>query len=126
MSIVHPDAYIVDIVGPFQGSLNDANITKEIFETNNSLVEWLGGSGQMIIDRGFRDVIDVFVSLGYGAHMPAFLKKGDKQHQTIDINNTRLSTKSKWVVEVFHSRLKKWKFLDDRIHNSLIPKLKVL
>ena len=126
MSIVHPDAYIVDIIGPFQGSLNDANITKEILETNNSLVEWLGGNGQMIIDRGFRDVIDVFVSLGYDAHMPAFLKKGDKQHQTTDINNTRLSTKSRWVVEAFHSRLKKWKFLDDRIHNSLIPKLKVL
>ena len=41
---MHPDAYIVDIFGPFQGTLNNANTIKEILETNNSLVEWLGGS----------------------------------------------------------------------------------
>ncbi len=37
MSIVHPDAYVVDVIGPFQGSLNDTNITREILETNNEL-----------------------------------------------------------------------------------------
>ena len=57
MSIVHPDAYVVDVIGPFQANLNDANIAKEILETHNSLATWLQGTGQIIVDRGFRDVI---------------------------------------------------------------------
>ena len=80
----------------------------------------------MIVDRGFRDVIEVLQNLGYDAHMPNFLKRGEKQHSTIEINSTRLCTKARWTIETFHIRLKKWRFFDDRIHNSLIPKLKVL
>ena len=37
MSIVQLHDYIVDIIGPFEGTLNDANSTKEILETNNCL-----------------------------------------------------------------------------------------
>jgi hypothetical protein len=125
MSVVHPDAYIADIIGPFEGTLNDANIAKEILETNNALATWLGGKGQMIVDRGFRDSIKAFEDLGYEIHMPAFLKKGEKQHSTTEMNEARLCTKTRWSVEAFHGRLKKWRFLDERIHNSLIPKLKV-
>ena len=54
MSIVLPDSYIIDIIGPYQGTLSDANITKEIIETNNSIVTWLGDERHMIKDRGFR------------------------------------------------------------------------
>ncbi|CAF1685892.1 unnamed protein product, partial [Didymodactylos carnosus] len=85
----------VDIIDPFQGSLNDANITKEILEKTNSLAEWLRGDGQMIVDGGSRDVNEVFQDLGYDKHMPAFLKKGDKQHRTIDINSTNQGGPSK-------------------------------
>jgi hypothetical protein len=74
MSIAHPDTYIVHIIGPFQGSLYDANITKEIRETNNSLNEWLRGNGQIIVDRGSRDVTELFQNLGYDTTMPAFKK----------------------------------------------------
>jgi hypothetical protein len=35
MSIVHPDAYVVDVIGPFQASLNDASIANEILEFCN-------------------------------------------------------------------------------------------
>jgi hypothetical protein len=125
MSIVHADGYIADIIGPFQGNLNDASIAKEILETNNSLAMWLGGNGHFIVDRRFRDVVEVFQDLGYETHMPAFMKKGEKQHTTIDINNSRMCTKVRWSVEAFHGRLKKWRIFEDKIHNSLIPKLKV-
>ena len=64
MSIVLPDSYIIDIIGPFQGTLNHASITKEIIETNNSIVTWLDGEEQMIMDRGFRDVVQIFENLG--------------------------------------------------------------
>ena len=126
MSIVHPDGYIVDVIGPFQGNLNDASIAKEILETNNSLAIWLGGNGHTIVDRGFRDVIEVFQDLDYETHTPSFLKKGDKQHSTADANNSRMCTKIRWIVEAFHGRLKKWRIFDDKIHNTLIPKLEVM
>ncbi|CAM4834786.1 unnamed protein product [Rotaria magnacalcarata] len=41
MSIVHPDDYVSDVIGPFQGTLNDASIAEEILATNNALATWL-------------------------------------------------------------------------------------
>ena len=125
MYIVLPDSYIIDIIGPCQETLNDANITKEIIETNNSIVTWLGSEGHMIMDRGLRDVVQVFEDLGYETHLPDFLINGETQLSTEDINIGRLCTKTRWVVEAFHERLKKRRMMDDRIHNSMIPKLKV-
>ena len=125
MSIVLPDSYIIDIIGSYQGILNDANITKEIIETSNSIVMWLGGEGHMIMDRRFRDAVQVFENLGYETHLPAFLINGETQLSTEGINIGRLCTKARWVVEAFHRRLKNWRMMDDRIHNSMIPKLKV-
>ena len=125
MSIVLPVSYIIDIIGSYQGTLNDANITKEIIETNKSIVMWLGGEGHMIMDRRFSDVVQVFEDLEYETHLPAFLINGETQLSTEDINIGRLCTKIRWVVEAFHGRLKDWHMMDDRIHNSLIPKLKV-
>ncbi|CAF2141157.1 unnamed protein product [Rotaria magnacalcarata] len=124
MSIVHPDDYVSDVIGPFQGTLNDASIAEEILATNNALATWLGSNGHIIVDRGFRDVIETFQDLGYETHMPSFLKKGEKQHSTIDMNNSRMCTEIRWSVEAFHGRLKKWRIFQDKIHNSLIPKLK--
>ena len=127
MSIVLPDSYVIDIFGSFQDTMNDANnvITKEIIDTNKSIATWLDGEGQMIMDRGFRDVVEGFEQLGYETHLPPFLKKHDVQLSTEDINTGRLCTKTRWVVEAFHGRLKKWRILDDRVHNSLISKLRV-
>ncbi|CAF1685086.1 unnamed protein product [Rotaria magnacalcarata] len=125
MSIVHPDDYVSDVIGPFQGTLNDASIAEEILATNNALATWLGSNGHIIVDRGFRDVIETFQDLGYETHMPSFLKKGEKQHSTIDMNNSRMCTKIRWSVEAFHGRLKKWRIFQDKIHNLLIPKLKI-
>ncbi|CAF1528085.1 unnamed protein product [Rotaria magnacalcarata] len=95
MSIVHPDAYIVDIIGPFQGSLNDANITKKILETNNSLVEWLGGNGQMIVDRGFRDDIIRIICAGLNCCRGAmFINASSSYHQKLaQIMRIRVSSR---------------------------------
>ena len=126
MSIVHPDSYVQDIIGPFEGNLNDASIAKEILETNNALATWLGGNGHFVIDRGFRDVVQIFQNLGYETHMLSFLKNGEKQHSTVDINNSRMCTKIRWTVEAFHRRTKKWLIFDNEVQNSFIPKLKVM
>ena len=51
----------------------------------------------MIVDRGFRDTTEGWQQLGYEIRMPAFLKKGEKQHSTTHINLLRLCTKNSVV-----------------------------
>ena len=105
--------------------MNDTNITKEIININNSISTWLDGEGQMIMDRGFRNVVEIFEQLGYETHLAPFLKKYNVQLSAEDIYTGRLCTKTRWVVEAFHGCLKKWRIFDYRIYNSLIPKLTV-
>ena len=77
----------------------------------------------MIVDRGFRDVVETISELGYEPKMPVYLSKGQKQHTTQEANEARLETKTRWTVESCHARLKKWRFFSDRIENQLLPKL---
>jgi hypothetical protein len=73
-----------------------------------------------IVDRGFRDVAGVFEDLGFAVEMPGFLQKGEKQLTAEQANDTRMTTKTRWVVESFHSQLKKWRFFSERISQDFI------
>ncbi|CAF0912338.1 unnamed protein product [Didymodactylos carnosus] len=77
----------------------------------------------MIVDRIFRDVVQVFTDLDYEVKMPYYLEKGNKQHTTLEANESRLVTKVRWTVESFHARFKNWRFFSDRIENQMLPKL---
>jgi len=92
MSIVHPNPYIVHIIGPFHGSFNDANITKEIRETNNSLNEWFGGNRQTMVDRGSRDVTELFQNLGYDTTMLDFKKSTSTMQDYITNQDEQLKS----------------------------------
>jgi hypothetical protein len=105
MSLVLPDGYILETIGPFRGTMNDASIAENFLETNNELVEWCGGNGQMILDRGFRDVKKTFEKLGYEIRMPDFLQKGEKQHSTLASNTSRLCSKTRWIVESYQGQI---------------------
>ena len=59
-----------------------------------------------IVDRGFRDVAGVFEDLGFAVKMPGFLKQDEKQFTAEQANDTRMTTKTRWVVESFHSQFK--------------------
>ena len=67
----------------------------------------------MIVDRGFRDIIEVFSDLGYEPKMPVYLRKGQKQYTTQEVNEARVVTKVRWTVESYHARLKKWRFFSE-------------
>lgn len=56
MSLVLPTSYIFEIIGPFRETTIDASIAERILQTNNELVVRSDDSGQIIFDRGFRDV----------------------------------------------------------------------
>ena len=123
MSLVLPNGYILDTIGPFNGNMNDATIADNITRTCNDLIQWCDYGDVMIVDRGFRDVIDAFTDLGYEPKMPCFLTKRQKQHDVEEANRSRLVTKIRWRVESYHARMKKWLFIGGRVENHFIPKL---
>ncbi|CAF2055097.1 unnamed protein product [Rotaria magnacalcarata] len=110
MSLVIPDGYVLDLIGPFYGKHNDAAISRAILDKCTELSVLCEDNDTHIVDRGFRDVAEEFQALGYDLKMPGLLSKGDKQLSTIEANESRLITKCRWVVESFHARFKKWRF----------------
>ena len=50
------DGYIVDILGPYAASDNDATILRDIIHKENSIKEMLLKEDILLLDRGFRDV----------------------------------------------------------------------
>ncbi|CAF3368604.1 unnamed protein product [Rotaria sp. Silwood2] len=79
-----------------------------------------------IVDRGFRDVADTFEDLGFDVKMPGFLRKGAKQLDIEQANETRMITKTRWVVESFHSQFKKWRFFSERISQDFLLNIDIL
>ncbi|CAF5064481.1 unnamed protein product [Rotaria magnacalcarata] len=110
MSLILPDGYVLDLIGPFYGKHNGAAISKAILDKCTELSVLCEDNDTHIVDRGFRDVAEEFQALGYNLKMPGLLSKGDKQLSTIEANESRLITKCRWVVESFHARFKKWCF----------------
>ena len=90
MSLVLPDGYVVDLLGPFYGKNNDSSITKEILRTCTDLSVLCQDDDIQIVDRGFRDVAAEFEALGYDMKMPGLLGEHDKQLSANDANESRL------------------------------------
>ncbi|CAF1663287.1 unnamed protein product, partial [Didymodactylos carnosus] len=123
LSVLFPDGYAVDCLGPFPANANDAKITESILQLNNTFQYWCEDGDVAIVDRAFRDVIESLEENGFDVRMPSFLPPKQKQLTTKEANSTRLITKNRWVVEAYHARLKDWSLLSERIHNSLIPNI---
>lgn len=62
----------LDTIGPFSSTINDASIAKVITCTCDELINWCEKDDLIILDREFRDVVDVFIDLGYGQRMAKF------------------------------------------------------
>ena len=122
LSLVFPDGYVLESIGPYlaDGKNNDAGITQYILDLHSYLTEWLSEGDVCVVDRGFRDVFDVFEDLGLETKLPAFLKKGLSQHSAEEANQSRLVTKVRWAVEAYHGRIKKWRFFDKLILHDFI------
>ena len=115
MSIVLPDGHVLETIGPFysDGHNNDAGMTSKILkEEGYGVLDWLKSSPNqvMVVDRGFRNVIDELQSMGITAQMPSIDVKGSKQPSTESANKSRLVTKVRWVVEAYQ----KIKFFENR------------
>jgi len=100
MSIVLPDGYVLDTIGPFasNGSNNDVAMTAEILrQVELGVDQWIKkGEQNIIVDRGFRNVVEYLRGLGAQVYMPTVTTK--KQDNVSEANNSRLVTKVRWVV----------------------------
>lgn len=94
------DGYIVDIMGPYlaDSENNDANILNKTLLKDDTLLNWLREDDIFVLDRGFRDLLDVIDSVGLRSESPYFQGKGQKQHSQFEANTSRLVTQIRWAV----------------------------
>lgn len=107
--IVAPDGYILDIQGPYFADArnNDASILENEFERDAvTMRHWFQNGDILIVDRGYRDSIPLLNQLGITWKMPALLPAGRRQLTTEEANDSRLVTKTRWVVEARNGHLK--------------------
>lgn len=96
MVIVTTTGYYVSVLGPYfaDNKNNDASILNHILKNNiEEIKQWVKTSDIFVVDRGFRDSVELLSHLGIQAEIPAFMKKGEKQMQTEEANASRLVTK---------------------------------
>ena len=122
MSLVFPDGYVLDSIGPYMadGKTNDAGITEHILNLHGDLADWVSEGYVCVVDRAFSYVLGVFEGLGLETKMPSYLKKGVSQHTTKEAKELRLATEVRWVIEAYHGRVKKWIFFDKIIQHDFL------
>ena len=115
--------YIVDMLGPFEGTENDASIMKRALENSSALGGFLQAGYFCFVDRGFRGAEKYMEERGLVVRMPAL--KGKRNQLTVEeANASRYVTKIRWVVEAVHGIIKqKFKLLLYQTDNKLLPKL---
>lgn len=117
--LVAPDGYKLDIHGPYfsDSRNNDAAMLNNEFQKDvDRMREWFPEGSIVVVDRGYRDATDLLQHLGISWKMPALLTPGQRQHSTEEANETRLITKTRWLVEARNGHIKSiFKFLDGTI-----------
>lgn len=124
--LVGPDGYILDVHGPYfsDAKNNDAAILQHEINLDEELQEWMQPGDIVIVDRGYRDNIEMFERLGVVYYMPSLLKPGQKQFTTAEANASRIVTKSRWIVEGRNGHMKTiFKFLDGTIQMTHLQNL---
>ena len=122
-TICTTDGFIVDMLGPYLANQNDAEILKSVVEDPHGLRRFLKEGDVFVLDRGFRDVKEKLEEQNFKVLMPA-LKGKRKQLSADESNESRFVTKIRWAVESVHCVLKqKYRLLDHKIDNKLIPKI---
>ena len=106
--IVATDGYFLSVVGPYLADFrnNDASILNHMFKSNiQDIRNWFHEEDIFIVDRGFRDSIDMLEELGIHAKMPSLLRRGEKKLSTSNANASRLVTKEHFHSFKFHKSL---------------------
>lgn len=120
-TICTTDGYVVDVLGPFNANENDAKILEKSLTENDQLKLILNKDDIFVLDRGFRDVIELLKKEGFQTLMPS-LKGKRKQLTTKESNDSRIVTKIRWAVEAVHGNIgQRFKLLHNQFHNLMLP-----
>lgn len=119
MKVVGVDGTIIDVFGPFPANKNDAEILKIVFEKTEIEKNFRPGD-VIVLDRGFRDVVQFLKSKHFDVRIPEFINKGtDGQLTSLQGNKSRLVTKIRYAIEVANGRMKnKW-----QLFSKIIPSI---
>lgn len=124
---VAPDGYILDIQGPYFSNAmnNDAKILLKQFQVDVAgMHAWLRAQDIFILDRGYRDAIPFLTNIGLVALMPPVMNPHQSQFSTEEANQSRIITKTRWIVEARNGHMKSlFKFFANIIPTSHIPNL---
>ncbi|XP_053380687.1 uncharacterized protein LOC128548946 [Mercenaria mercenaria] len=111
MVIVTTTGYYLTVVGPYlsDGKNRDAKILNHILNGNmEDIKSYIRPDDIFVVDRGFRDSLQLLEDLGIQTEMPSFLRKGQSQ----------FDTEIRWVVESANARIKRLKYFDRVLPNS--------
>ncbi|WAR15680.1 hypothetical protein MAR_005785 [Mya arenaria] len=100
MVIVTTSGHYMSVLGPYlsDGKNNDAKILNHIINTNvEDIKSYVHPGDIFVVDRGFRDSLQLSEDLGIQSKMPSFLPKGETQFQTEVANTSRLVTKVPFI-----------------------------
>ncbi|WAQ99822.1 hypothetical protein MAR_024195 [Mya arenaria] len=92
--------HYISVLGPYlsDGKNNDAKILNHIINTNvEDIKSYVHPGDIFVVDRGFRDSLQLLEDLGIQSKMPSFLPKGETQFQTEVANTSRLVTKVPFI-----------------------------
>jgi hypothetical protein len=119
---VATDGYIISCTGPFEANISDAKLMEDLISDDEFKETFPPISTTLIVDRGFRDIIEKAQALGYETQMPAFLEKKEKQLSTEKANATRCTTKMRFIVEVVNGQIKQtFSMFDKTANNRSLP-----
>ena len=74
MSIVVPDGYVLDTIGPYAGTKNDARRAQHITQAYEELQQWCEGKDVTVVDRGLDRVREFFQDMRLEVKVFSFLK----------------------------------------------------
>lgn len=124
MMCVSTDGYIIGAYGPYAASKNDATILNEIMDQPGNIFGSLRNGDLIVVDRGFRDSVKKLRKHKFRVEIPEFIDGGKAQLTTKQANNSRIVTKTRFIVEIRNGHIKqKWKHLDGVKNIESIPYL---
>lgn len=118
MVCVTPNGTYVDVFGPYTAVTNDAKIMEAVFDKHSDeIMNVLERGDVVLVDRGFRDCVQLFESKGFVVKMPEFVKRDDATGQltTKKANLSRLVTANRFVIESRNGNVKSiWHVFDTK------------
>ena len=95
------------IYGFYEATKSDAVIFEDVLEKDDDLNKLLLPNDVTFLDRRFKKSLDyLFDQHRLTPKMPSFIEGGCNQLKTSEVNQSRLVTICRWVVEVVNSHLK--------------------